>query len=296
MRGGEASGSPGLLPRKGDEALERRQLAGGRDVADAVGPARGELCAQARRHRGRRRHASPRLRPARPDDWPRRDRRAPYAASGGASGRGARPIARAAPPCSCGHQFGGHQLAKQRVEERHALRRDADAVAAAPGEAKAFVKRQLGRIDQRIGRRCRSVVTVRWRSTPSARRKPISSASLACSLRPSGRSSFEAVALLRHRLQPVLGLPVPQRRVPAAPPVRAGADAGVVPVAPVGEVVAAFLARPRVVADFVGRQARGFGQFAGDVEQVAPPDRRPAARTRPCRTSVAKRVPGSIVS
>ena len=39
-------GVPGLLAGEGEEGLERRQLARGRDVADAVGAARGELVAQ----------------------------------------------------------------------------------------------------------------------------------------------------------------------------------------------------------------------------------------------------------
>ncbi len=49
---------------------------------------------------------------------------------------------------------------------------------------------------------------------------------------------------------------------------RAGTDADVILVAPVGEVVAALLARPRMIADLVGGQAPGFGQFAGQCVEV----------------------------
>ena len=46
---------------------------------------------------------------------------------------------------------------------------------------------------------------------------------------------------------------------------RPGADAGVVAVAPVGEVVPALLARPGVVADLVGRQAGLAQQLLGQL-------------------------------
>ena len=45
-------------------------------------------------------------------------------------------------------------------------------------------------------------------------------------------------------------------------------DARVIPVSPVGEVVAAFLAGTRVIADFVGRDAGGGGALRGQFEEI----------------------------
>src|SRR5688572_6202705 len=47
--------------------------------------------------------------------------------------------------------------------------------------------------------------------------------------------------------------------MPEPSAVRSGTDAGIIAVAPVGEVVAALLAAQRMVADFVGGQAGGRG-------------------------------------
>ena len=84
--------------------------------------------------------------------------------------------------------------------------------------------------------------------------------------------------------------------MPAAPAMRARADAGVIPVAPVSEVVAALLARPGVVGDFIGGEARRRGPLLGQLEQVAARVGVERLELMPARTIVAKRVPGSIVS
>ena len=60
-----------------------------------------------------------------------------------------------------------------------------------------------------------------------------------------------------HSREEILGLPVAQCPPAEAAAVRAGADSGIIAVAPVSEVVAAFVARPRVVADLIGRQTGG---------------------------------------
>ncbi len=61
---------------------------------------------------------------------------------------------------------------------------------------------------------------------------------------------------------------MPDGAVAEPAPVRARADAGIVAVAPVSEVVAALLTGPGMVADFVERQARGGGDFAGEFVEV----------------------------
>src|SRR5690606_25594851 len=60
------------------------------------------------------------------------------------------------------------------------------------------------------------------------------------------------------------------RRHSAAPSMRAGTDADVVLVAPVSAVVAGFLARSRIVADLVRRQARCLGPPARQPERLRP--------------------------
>ena len=57
-------------------------------------------------------------------------------------------------------------------------------------------------------------------------------------------------------------------RMPAAAAVRAGADPGIIAVAPVSEVVAALRAGPGVVGDFVGGQPGRGGALLGQLEQA----------------------------
>src|SRR3546814_4319117 len=49
---------------------------------------------------------------------------------------------------------------------------------------------------------------------------------------------------------------------------RAGADARIVAIAPIGQVVATLLARPRVVGHLIGRQPRRRRQFLRQGEEV----------------------------
>ena len=85
------------------------------------------------------------------------------------------------------------------------------------------------------------------------------------------RDLHGAVTRLLHPLEPALGLPLRDDGMPPAvenqPAVRAGAHAHVFPVAPVQQVVPAFLARRRVVGDLVGRQPRPLGHLLGDLVQ-----------------------------
>ena len=67
------------------------------------------------------------------------------------------------------------------------------------------------------------------------------------------------MAVAGERGAPVFGLAVALDGPPPAPAMRAGADAGVILVAPVSEIVAALLARPGMVRDFVGGETRVFG-------------------------------------
>ena len=98
------------------------------------------------------------------------------------------------------------------------------------------------------------------RSMPSARRRPISSISSPSSSRVSTSSTTSPSPRDLDLLEPGLGLALGRRRVAAVgqpePAVGAGADAGIFAVAPVDEIVPALGARPRVVGDLVGRQAR----------------------------------------
>src|SRR3546814_4275265 len=63
--------------------------------------------------------------------------------------------------------------------------------------------------------------------------------------------AFDAVAVARQCGEPVFGLAPPEGRTSAAPPVRARADAQIIAIAPIGQVVPALGARSRVVRDFV---------------------------------------------
>ena len=85
----------------------------------------------------------------------------------------------------------------------------------------------------------------------------MTSASSAASIGESGASSAIAVAVARKSGEEVLGLAVPHGAHPEPAAVRAGADAGIIAVAPVSEVVPALLAAPRVIADLVGGHPRG---------------------------------------
>ena len=86
---------------------------------------------------------------------------------------------------------------------------------------------------------------------------------------PFERASFgDPVPLCGYRGEVVFGLAVAHgcRFAPAT--VGSGADAEIVLVAPVGEVVAAFLPGCGVVADLVGGQAGGRGHRAGQREEI----------------------------
>ena len=70
----------------------------------------------------------------------------------------------------------------------------------------------------------------------------MTSASSAASIGDSGASSAMPWPLRRKRGQEILGLAVADGAHPKPAAVRAGADAGIIAIAPVGEVVAALLA------------------------------------------------------
>ena len=70
----------------------------------------------------------------------------------------------------------------------------------------------------------------------------------------------------------ILGLLVPHGPHSEAPPVRARADPGIIAIAPVSEVVAAFLPEARMVADLVGGDSGGRGAVVGDDLTAVPGD------------------------
>ena len=67
----------------------------------------------------------------------------------------------------------------------------------------------------------------------------------------------------------ILRLAVPLRRHSGSPSMRAGPDADIILVAPVSEVVAAFLPGGGVVADFVGGKAGGLHPRLGQLIQIS---------------------------
>ena len=61
-----------------------------------------------------------------------------------------------------------------------------------------------------------------------------------------------------------------QRATQADPAMRAGPDAGVIAIAPIGEVVPAFAVRSGIVGNFVGQQAEFFRLLRRRVVQRGP--------------------------
>ena len=70
----------------------------------------------------------------------------------------------------------------------------------------------------------------------------------------------DAITLARDRAEEILRLLVPHRRHAPAPPMRAGANPGIILIAPIGEVVAALFARACVVAGLICGKPRSIGQ------------------------------------
>ena len=119
--------------------------------------------------------------------------------------------------------------------------------------------------DRRQAEALRSIAPA---SMPSASRSPITSASSAASRGCSGSLPRRCRGrCARAPDRKFSGLRWRTVRMPEAAAVRARADAGIIAVAPVSEVVAALRARARVVADFIGGQARGRGALAGQLVQ-----------------------------
>ncbi len=272
---------PSPLAGEGDEALDRRQFARRRDIADPFGRRAARWLRKAAASRRQRRAILGPL--ARADDWRWRDRRARYAGCGGASGRGNRPHCSSRrrwlmPPPGLRDQF-----AEQRIEQRHARAVTPTRAPLLPGKAEPFVQQELVGIDEPIGRdaeprrRCARGRCLRRAAGPSAApRSPVRCGAKRALLvhavcrcarprRASSRASCDA--------------PWPSRRAGRARPGRSRHN----PVAPVGEVVAALGAGPGVVADFVGRQAGGLGHLAGELEQVGGGSSSSGVKA-PCRT------------
>ena len=112
----------------------------------------------------------------------------------------------------------------------------------------------------------------RSRSRPSLSRNPMSRASSACSDRLSGMLSHDAVPGRLDALGPALRLALGRRGVARAgdddAAVRARPEPRIFAVAPVEQVVAAFLARGGVVGDLVGRQAGPLRQLLRQLVEV----------------------------
>ena len=85
----------------------------------------------------------------------------------------------------------------------------------------------------------------------------MTSASSAASIGEQRVLLGDPVAVAGYRREEILGLAVADGAHAEPPAMRAGADPGIIAVAPVSEVVAAFVAGAGMVADLVGRQARG---------------------------------------
>ena len=131
---------------------------------------------------------------------------------------------------------------------------------------------------------------------PSASRRPITSASSAAS--PGLKRFFldDAMAVAPEAGQEVLGFAMADGALAQPASVRSGPDAGVIAVAPVGEVVAAFLAGARVIADLIGRDS-GFGGALRRQLVKSPLLSSPSSGSNSCfATMEAKRVPGSMVN
>ena len=82
------------------------------------------------------------------------------------------------------------------------------------------------------------------------------------------RLFHNSVAIARQRRQVILWLAMAQGSHAGAPPMRAGPDTGIIAISPIGEIVPAFFAGARVVADFVVRHAGGRGDGLGQFVEL----------------------------
>ena len=80
-----------------------------------------------------------------------------------------------------------------------------------------------------------------------------------------------------------------------APPMRAGTDPDIVAITPISEIVAALLAHPRMVGNFISGSpaAAVIARVVSNKSAAASPSGKVSA---PFAASAAKRVPGSMVS
>ena len=77
---------------------------------------------------------------------------------------------------------------------------------------------------------------------------------------------------------------------------RARSDAGIFVAAPVDQIVPALGARPRVIGNFIGRQAGAGADRLREVVEIARRDRRRASISLPALCRPKNGVPGSMVS
>ena len=128
------------------------------------------------------------------------------------------------------------------------------------------------------------LATKRRGSIPSVSRSPISSISRARSIGCSGTSLHRAVAVALDPLRPGFRRAMAPRARAARrqrdPAMRARPDAGVVAIAPVGQVVPALAAGPRVVRHLVGQQAEARRLLRRSPRTARRRCPRPAARSR----------------
>ena len=123
-------------------------------------------------------------------------------------------------------------------------------------------------------RRWRRRRCLRLAAAPSpALRRPPRPATAALPRRCRGRCGASAERKFSGFLWRTVRMP---RRRPCAP----GPTPGIIAVAPVGEIVPAFLSGPRVIADLVGRQARRRRSWRRSARKARRPRRDRAARTR----------------
>ena len=114
------------------------------------------------------------------------------------------------------------------------------------------------------------------RSMPSASRNPIINASSTRSCPHDQRRLRRAVALALRPASSQSSGPLVRRvarlasgRALGEAAVRAGPDADVILIPPIDQIMAAGSARPRMVGDLVGRQARGLEPRLGELEHRA---------------------------
>ena len=118
--------------------------------------------------------------------------------------------------------------------------------------------------------------------------------------RVSSSSVIDAVAERLDPHQPgfraLLGRGGVAAAVDVEPAVRAGADAGIFVVAPIDEIVPALGARPRVVGDLVGRQARARRRSPASCRRARGAVSSSGMTSLPAACSAANGVSGSMVS